>query len=81
MTKEIKIRYFALLREESGLSGETRHTTALTLAALYDELKKEHGFSLPLTSLRVAVNDQFSAWDSPVQESAEIIFVPPVAGG
>ncbi|MBY0358653.1 MAG: MoaD/ThiS family protein [Candidatus Obscuribacterales bacterium] len=81
MTKEIKIRYFALLREESGLSGETRRTSAVTLAALYDELKKEHSFSLPLTSLRVAVNDEFVAWDSPVQESTEIVFIPPVAGG
>ena len=31
--------------------------------------------------LRVAVNAEFAAWDRPVRDGDEIVFLPPVAGG
>jgi molybdopterin synthase sulfur carrier subunit len=79
--KSVKVRYFALLREERGLADETLDTSAYTLLDLYDELKATHGFALPASQLRVAVRDQFVSFETPLQDQDEIVFVPPVAGG
>jgi molybdopterin synthase sulfur carrier subunit len=79
--KTVKVRYFALLREESGLSQETIQTSAATLSDLYEELKVRHHLSLPAGRLRVAVNDSFTSFADPVKDASEIVFVPPVAGG
>lgn len=81
VAKQVKIQYFALLREERGLSSEVHQTMAPTVAELYEELRRVHGFSLPAASLRAAVNDEFCSWDSQIQDSASVVFIPPVAGG
>lgn len=78
---QVTIQYFAVLREERGLSSEFYETEAATLGDLYEELRNKHGFSLPVESLRVALNDEFSSWESLLPESAEVVFIPPVAGG
>lgn len=78
---QVTIQYFALLREERGLSSESYETTAGTLQALYNELREKYGFSLPRESLRVAVNDEIRPWETPLFESADVVFIPPVAGG
>ncbi|MBU6450506.1 MAG: MoaD/ThiS family protein [Cyanobacteria bacterium REEB67] len=79
--KSLKVRYFALLREERGLAEETIETTAPTLRALYEELRGKHGFALPVERLRVAIKDDFVSFDTAIEDQCEIIFVPPVAGG
>jgi molybdopterin converting factor small subunit len=56
-------------------------TTAATAAELYDDLAKQHGFSLPGARLRVAINDAFVPWTTPLQEGDGLVFIPPVAGG
>jgi molybdopterin converting factor subunit 1 len=77
----VQLRYFALLREQAGRQSETVETTAATPAELYAELAARHGFRLPATQLRVAVNAAFSDWDLPLRDGDEVVFVPPVAGG
>jgi molybdopterin converting factor small subunit len=79
--KAIQIQYYALLREERGLSQETLTTEADTPRALYEVLKARHGFSLPPERLRVAVNNVFSDWDQPLNANDAVVFIPPVAGG
>jgi molybdopterin converting factor small subunit len=79
--KTVHLQYFALLREQRGLGTETLQTTAATAAELYDELSARHAFSLPAARLRVAINGEFSPWSTPLTESAQIVFIPPVAGG
>lgn len=79
--KTVKVRYFAILREESGLAQETIQTSAATLSDLYEEVKVRHQLSLPTARLRVAVNDSFTSFQDPVEAGSEIVFVPPVAGG
>ncbi len=79
--KEIRIQYFAVLREQRGLSEETRHTQASTPEELYHQLQKEHAFHLPLKQLRVAVNHQFCDLDQPLNDNDHVVFIPPVAGG
>jgi len=81
LQKSVKVRYFALLREERGLGEETINTQAETLLDLYEELKGKYGFALPSSQLRVALKDEFVSFDTKVQDRADIIFVPPVAGG
>jgi len=79
--KTIHVQYFALLREQRGLTRETLVTTAATAAALYDELRARHPFTLAAEHLRVAVNDEFAPWTAPLRDGDSLVFIPPVAGG
>ena len=79
--KKIHLQYFALLREQRGLSTETVATSALTARGLYDELRARHSFTLPAERLRVALNGEFAPWDTPLTEGMQVVFIPPVAGG
>ena len=77
----VNLRYYALLREQAGRQSETIDTAAATPAALYAELAARHGFRLPASQLRVAVNAAFCDWHRPLEDGDEIVFIPPVAGG
>ncbi|MFA6288550.1 MAG: MoaD/ThiS family protein [Opitutaceae bacterium] len=79
--KTVHIQYFALLREQRGLAKETLSTAAPDAAALYSELGARHGFTLPVTRLRAAINGDFTPWPAPLKDNDEIVFIPPVAGG
>lgn len=81
LVKSIRVEYFALFREQRGIQAETLSTAAPDLRALYAELAKAHGFSLPVERVRVAVDDEFAEWDSAVPQDATVVFIPPVAGG
>ncbi len=80
-TVTLRIHYFALLREQRGLSEETLTTSAPTAAALYDELRARHAFTLPADRLRVAINNDFAPWNTPLADQQILAFIPPVAGG
>jgi len=77
----IHVQYFAILREQARRADELRETSASTPGALYAELQAAHGLSLPATLLRVAVNEEFCGWDTPLAEGDRVVFIPPVAGG
>ncbi|PAW71120.1 MAG: molybdopterin converting factor subunit 1 [Opitutia bacterium Tous-C4FEB] len=77
----VHIQYFAILREQRGVARETLSTPATTTAALYDELRTRHGFSLPRDRVRAAVDESFVAWDTPLRDGQNVVFIPPVAGG
>lgn len=79
--KTVRVQYFALLREQRGVSQETLATAAPDAAALYAELCARHGFTLPVARLRAAVNGEFAPWPAPLKDGDEIVFIPPVAGG
>lgn len=79
--KTVTLQYFAVLREQAGCSEERLATRAGTPAELYEEVRAKHGFTLPLTMLRVAVNDEFRDWSSPLAANDRVVFIPPVAGG
>ena len=79
--KTVTLLYFALLREQRGLDSETRATQAATAGELYEDLKKEYGFSLARADLRVSINGDFVDFDRPIADGDEIVFIPPVAGG
>lgn len=77
----LRLHYYALLREQAGRSSESVDTTAATPAALYAELAARHGFRLPVSQLKVAVNAAFSDWNQALADGDEVVFIPPVAGG
>ena len=81
-TKKIThLRYYAVLREQRGVSSELVKTEAQTAFELYNELKKKYHFSLATKVLRIAINSEFKDWSTKIKSNDEIIFVPPVAGG
>lgn len=80
-SKQIRVQYFALLREQAGRSQESLATTATTPRELYEELRARYPFSLPPEMLRVAVNTEFGDWSQPLSEGDAVVFIPPVAGG
>ncbi len=77
----VTVRYFAILKDQRGLTSEKVSTEAATLSALYNDLAAAHGFSLKQNQLRVALNDKFVDWQEPLAEGAQVVFIPPVAGG
>lgn len=77
----LTVQYFAILREQRGLSREPLATSAATPQALYEELRARHGFTLPPDRVRAAVNGEFVLADAPLRDGDEIVFIPPVAGG
>jgi molybdopterin-guanine dinucleotide biosynthesis protein A len=80
-TKRLKVRYFALLREQAGRSEESLESMAATPRELYAELQRRHGLKLAPEFLRVAVNDDFGSWTQALAPGDTIAFLPPVAGG
>jgi molybdopterin synthase sulfur carrier subunit len=77
----LHIQYFAILREQRGVSEEKLATNASTPAALYEELRARHHFTLPGNRVRAAVNDAFVDATAPLRDGDRIVFIPPVAGG
>jgi molybdenum cofactor guanylyltransferase len=78
---QLKIQYYALMREQAGRSEETLETSASTPADLYTELAARYGFTLTREQLKVAVNSEFSDWSRKLAANDAVVFIPPVAGG
>ncbi len=74
---QIKVQYYAILREQAGRSEETVATAARTPRDLYAELQHRHPFSLGIENLRVAINAEFSDWSQPLAEGDAVVFIRP----
>ena len=46
--RQVRIKYYAVLRERAGRHEETLETTAVDARELYEELRTRHAFHLPL---------------------------------
>lgn len=81
----IDILYFAWVRERIGLPREQVETTASTVAELVDELRgREERYALAfsdLSALRVAVDQDLTDFDAPLEGAREVAFFPPMTGG
>ena len=77
----VTVQYYAILREQRGLAEEKLVTAASTPAALYEELRGRHHFTLPGERVRAAVNDEFVASSAALRDGDCVVFIPPVAGG
>ena len=83
--KQVRVRYFASIREAVGRGSEDVTTSAETLAALRDELIARggpHGQSLARgKAVRVALDQVMSDESQPLGDGCEVAFFPPVTGG
>jgi molybdopterin synthase sulfur carrier subunit len=77
----IDVQYYALLREQAGTSRERVATSAATAEALYQELRARHQLTPDVSQLRVAIDGEFADWHDALHDGAEVVFIPPVAGG
>lgn len=80
---DVRVRYFARLRELAGTDCETIDQVPLTstLSELYGYLQQMHPALPERESVRVAVKQEFSDWSAKVPYGDEVAFIPPVSGG
>lgn len=79
------ILYFAWVRERIGLPRERVETSAATVADLVAELSaREERYAAAfadLSALRVALDQELSAFDTSLDGVREVAFFPPMTGG
>lgn len=82
---KITIKYFASIREATGLAHEVLDTSSVTLGALRAELVARGGgyaqSLAPGRAVRMALNQTMADADQPLTDGAEVAFFPPVTGG
>jgi len=78
---KIEIQYFASLREQADKNAETFEFQGITAADLYAELLQKYSFTLTEEQLKVAINEEYCAFSTVLNEQDTIVFIPPVAGG
>lgn len=76
-----RLLYFASLRDHTGRAAETVASAAADPRALYAEIAQRYRLGMAFERLRVAVNGEFAAWDMPLRDNDEVVFLPPVSGG
>ena len=81
----IEVLYFAWVRERIGEAREKVETQAATVMDLVEELRgREARYALAfsdLSALRVALDQELSDFDSPLDGVREVAFFPPMTGG
>ncbi|HKV88147.1 MAG TPA: molybdopterin converting factor subunit 1 [Candidatus Dormibacteraeota bacterium] len=79
----LEVRFFARLREQSGVETEAFQVAAgSTLADVYEGLRRRHpALEGNRGAVRGAINREFAEWDASVSEGDEVAFIPPVSGG
>ena len=79
--KRITVRYFALFREQAGISEETLELDVETARDVFEQTRGRYGSSEPRGHCKVAINDELAQWSSPVRDGDTVLLFPPVAGG
>ena len=78
---KIKVRYFALFREQTGCASESIDWSGGTTAELFQMMADKHSDLKTEAAALVAVNDEMSGWETTLNDDDEVLFFPPVAGG
>ncbi len=81
----MNVMYFAWVRERIGIPQETVETNATTVNDLIAELRAredryEAAFA-DISALRVALDQELSDFDAPLDGVREVAFFPPMTGG
>ncbi len=81
----MQILYFAWVRERIGLPRENVETSAKTVNELVAELSaREERYAVAFadtSALRVALDQELSEFDAPLEGVREVAFFPPMTGG
>lgn len=80
---EIRLRYFAAVREALGRGEESRTVDeGATVGSLMDELAAAQPLvAAARRSLMVMVNQEYARDDRPLRDGDEVALIPPVSGG
>ena len=77
----IKVIYFAVLRDLAKKKEEQLSVdSTATPKSLYDMLQEKYSFP-DKNTFKVAINDNFTEWNEPLNQQDTIVFIPPVTGG
>ena len=77
----IKVIYFAVLRDLTTKKEELLSVDpGTTPQSLYDILQEKYSFP-DQNTFKVAINDNFTEWNEPLDQQDIIVFIPPVTGG
>jgi molybdopterin converting factor small subunit len=79
--KKITVRYFAMFRENAGMSEETVTLDVVNAADVFRKTQYRHGSKEPTGHCKVAINDEMADWSSSVDDGDTVLLFPPVAGG
>ena len=79
----VKVLFFGRVRELTGITEESiEMPEGATLSELFEHYLKRFP---PLAGLRPSLvasrNQEFAAWDTPLESGDDIAFLPPVSGG
>ncbi|MEM9577493.1 MAG: molybdopterin converting factor subunit 1 [Pseudomonadota bacterium] len=81
----MNVLYFAWVRERIGVPRERIETSASTVSELVQELRdKEERYAVAFadtSALRVAIDQQLTDFDAPLDGAQEVAFFPPMTGG
>jgi molybdopterin converting factor subunit 1 len=82
-TMRVKVLFFGRLREVAGRSEQTVELPAgVSLGQLFEICaSRRPELARYRSSLVASRNQEFAAWDSPLEPDDEIAFLPPVSGG
>ncbi len=80
---KITTLYFAQIRDRKKIaSEELLFETPLTVQQLFDHVFKDDSNRDKLHNyVRIAVNQEYTGWDTLLADGDEVVFIPPVAGG
>ena len=78
---KVNVQYFAVLREQRGLSEESVQTKEQTAGDLYDEIAQLNSLTFEKSLIRAAINDRFVDMSEQIVDGDKVVFIPPVAGG
>ena len=70
-----------MIRDKTGIDEESINTPAKNPRELYHLLNEKYSLPLDENHLRVAINNSFEKFDTPLKENDVVAFIPPVAGG
>ncbi len=79
--KNIKILFFGKLKDTWKTSSINTQTQCNTIEELYQELLDSAQDIPHKSSIKVAINDEFTDWGTLIKEGDVIAFLPPASGG
>ncbi len=77
----ITIKLYGIAKEIAGSNSLEVDNNISTVSELLQYLKAEYPAFQDLTSLLVAVNDEYAQGGDKVDENDEVVLIPPVSGG
>jgi molybdopterin converting factor subunit 1 len=80
---KVKVKFFAILRERAGTAEFTKEIKqGSTVADLWAALQQDYPkLAVPGIRLLYAVNRDYVTPDRLLEDSDEVVFIPPVSGG